>query len=331
MGPALGGGHGWLQGHHGLVADQFVSMNIVLADGQMQTVNEKSDLWWALIGAGHNFGIVTSVTTKIYDIRHRDWAIETIVFSGDKVGAVYDAANKIFLQDGTQPADIINWSYWLNDPESGKPIIIFYIIQEGVKAVDSKYTKTFHDIGPMAATPSSGIYKDLASWTGIALSSPPCQKAGMANPRFPIYLQKYDVDAQKKAFELFVNATQGSSPFKRSLFMFEGYPVQGVQEVESKSTAFAFRDARLLVAPLITYQPDGPDLDKKARDLGNQLRNILHQATGQCVYRAYVNYAYGDENPQVWYGSEPWRQSRLTALKQKYDPSGKFSFFGPIA
>ena len=70
LGPGLGGGHGFLQGHHGLVADQFVSMNIVLADGTLHTIDEKSDLWWAMRGAGHNFGIVTSVETKIYDIEH---------------------------------------------------------------------------------------------------------------------------------------------------------------------------------------------------------------------------------------------------------------------
>jgi hypothetical protein len=48
----------------------------------------------------HNFGIVTSDTTKIYDIEHADWAIETIVFSGDKIEEVYEAANKYILQGG---------------------------------------------------------------------------------------------------------------------------------------------------------------------------------------------------------------------------------------
>ncbi|KAJ4181241.1 hypothetical protein NW767_014190 [Fusarium falciforme] len=56
-----------------------------------------------------NFGIVTSVTAKIYDIEHRDWAIETLVFSGDQVGEVYQAANEHLL---------INWSYWLNNPDA---------------------------------------------------------------------------------------------------------------------------------------------------------------------------------------------------------------------
>ncbi|EFY97523.1 FAD/FMN-binding dehydrogenase [Metarhizium robertsii] len=333
MGPALGGGHGWLQGHHGLVADQFVSMDVVLADGELQTVDAESDLWWALNGAGHNFGIVTSVTTKVYDIEHRDWAIETIVFSGDKVGAVYDAANKHLLQNGTQAADVINWSYWLHDAaaDPNNPIILFYIIQEGVKAVDARYTQPFHDLGPVAVTPLSGTYKDLAGWTGIALSSPPCQKAGLANPRFPIYLQSYNVEAQEEAYEAFANATRGSSAFNGSLFMFEGYPVQGVQAVDGESSAFAFREAHLLAAPLITYKPDGAELDKEAGRLGNRLRDILHRASGLCNVRAYVNYAYGNENPKVWYGSAKWRQERLKELKKQYDPLGKFSFFGPIA
>lgn len=112
----MGGGHGWLQGHHGLVADQFVSMNIVLANGSLVTIDETSDLWWAVKGAGHNFGIVTSLTSKVYDIEHTDWAIETIFFSGDQVEAVYEAANEYILQNGTQDEGLINWSYWLNVP-----------------------------------------------------------------------------------------------------------------------------------------------------------------------------------------------------------------------
>lgn len=90
-------------------------MNVVLADGELKSIDAKSDLWWGMRGAGHNFGIVTSVTTKIYDIVHPNWAIETIVFNGEKVEAVYDAANEYLVQNGNQSSDIINWSYWLND------------------------------------------------------------------------------------------------------------------------------------------------------------------------------------------------------------------------
>ena len=91
-------------------------MDVVLANGDLKMIDANSDLWWGLKGAGHNFGIVTSVTTKIYDIVHPNWAIETIIFSGDKVEAIYDAANNFIVQNGKQSSDIINWSYWLNDP-----------------------------------------------------------------------------------------------------------------------------------------------------------------------------------------------------------------------
>ena len=90
-------------------------MNVVLANGELKTINSKSDLWWGMQGAGHNFGVVTSVTSKVYDVEHYDWAIETIVFSGDKVEKVYEAANKYILQGGKQAADIHDWSYWQND------------------------------------------------------------------------------------------------------------------------------------------------------------------------------------------------------------------------
>jgi hypothetical protein len=332
LGPALGGGHGWLQGHHGLVSDQFVSMNVVLANGTMKTIDANSDLWWAMKGAGHNFGIVTSLTTKIYDVEYSDWAIETLFFSGDKVEDVYQAANDYLLKNGTQPAGVINWSYWMNYPgfATNNPVIVFYIIQEGVKSVDPVYTKPFHDIGPLSIQPQAGTYKDLAAWTGIALDQPPCQNAGFANPRFPIYLQSYNVTAQKNAWDMYAPAISGSSVFNNSIFMFEGYSVQGVHMIPSTSSAFAFRSENILAAPLINYVPTNATLDQKAADLGSKLRNLLFEGSGLKDIRAYINYAYGTETSQQLYGSEEWRQQRLRGLKQKYDPTNKFSYYAPI-
>jgi FAD/FMN-containing dehydrogenase len=117
LGPGLGGGHGWLQGHYGLVSDQYVSLNVVLGNGSLITVDGSSELFWALKGAGHNFGVVTSVTSKIYDIQHPNYALETLIFSGDQVEAVYQTANEQWLTGGKiQPVDLINWSYWYFDP-----------------------------------------------------------------------------------------------------------------------------------------------------------------------------------------------------------------------
>ncbi|KAK5994217.1 FAD-linked oxidoreductase chyH [Cladobotryum mycophilum] len=332
LGPALGGGHGWLQGRHGLVGDQFESINIVLANGTLATVDSNSDLWWALKGAGHNFGIVTSVTSKIFDVEYKDWAIEILTFSGSKVEELYDTVNKYLLKNGTQPTDVINWSYWNNKPDldPSNPVIQILIIQEGVTAVDSVYTAPFQSLEPLSVEVHTGGYTDLAKWVGITTEDIPCQKNGAANPRFPIYLETFNVAAQKQAFEVFADAVRGDSIFNNSLVTFDGYSMEGVRAVDAESTAFAYRNQNVLVAPLFTYMPGDPVVEEKAANLGNQIRQILHEGSGRDYVPAYVNYAYGDEGPKEWYGSESWRQSRLQSLKTKYDPNGMFSFYAPI-
>ncbi|KAF3016549.1 hypothetical protein E8E14_012363 [Neopestalotiopsis sp. 37M] len=334
LGPALGGGHGWLQGHHGLVSDQFVSLNVALANGSLVTVDESSDLFWALKGAGHNFGIVTSVTSKIYDLEKPNYAVDTIFFSGDQVEEVYQLANELWITNGTMPDDLNNWSYWFYDPtiDADKPVIAMYIIQEGVDVVDTAYTQPFMDLGPIMSQPQNGTYLDLAAWTGISLSDGPCQKTGNANPRFPIYLKEYSPAAQAEVYELFRQATTNdSTPFSGALFMFEGYSQQGVKAPGDDASAFAYRSDNLLVAPLLTYTPTGPEVEEAAYKLGNQIRDILFQASGESSLHTYVNYAYGDETAASWYGSDSSRQDRLQTLKSTYDPTAEFSFYAPIA
>ncbi|RYP03157.1 hypothetical protein DL764_005339 [Monosporascus ibericus] len=333
LGPGLGGGHGFLQGRYGLISDQFVSMNIVLADGSMQTIDGSSDLWWAMQGAGHNFGIVTSVTSKIYDIQHSAWAYESFVFTGDRVEALYEGINEHLLKNGTQPVGIINYSFFISVPDidPAKPVIMFFILQEGMKSVDPSYTNYFHELGPVVTDSAGGSYTDLPAWTGNANTSPPCQKAGLVNVRFPIDIEMYNIRAQRRVYDLFASAIGETPALNNSLFLFEGYSLQGVKAVPNESAAFPFRGDNLLVSPLIIYAPGGPDLDKKAADLGENLRQFLHEGSGRKELHTYVNYAFGLETQRNWYGHEQWRQERLLKLKDKYDPQRKFSFYAPIA
>lgn len=69
IGATLGGGVSSLQGHHGLLIDTLVSVRLITAAGDAITVSEKEnkDLFWGIRGAGHNFGIITSATYKIFD------------------------------------------------------------------------------------------------------------------------------------------------------------------------------------------------------------------------------------------------------------------------
>jgi hypothetical protein len=207
-----------------------------------------------------------------------------------------------------------------------------YIIQEGVTAVNSRYTKAFHELGPLVIKPQSGTYKDLAAWTGIALESPPCQDFGFNNPRFPIYTKSYNTTAQKLAYDAYAKAVSGvNSTYYNSIFMFEDYASTGVRERDDSATAFSYRQDLILQAPLIIYEPSDKIRDADVKNLGNQLREIIRAGSGNSELHAYVNYAYGNEGPRSWYGYQTWRQDRLKALKKRYDPKGRFSFYGPIA
>ncbi|WP_128545916.1 FAD-binding oxidoreductase [Larkinella soli] len=69
-GLTLGGGLGWLMGKHGLACDNLLSVDIVTADGQLQTASETEnpDLFWAIRGGGGNYGIVTSFEYRLHPV-----------------------------------------------------------------------------------------------------------------------------------------------------------------------------------------------------------------------------------------------------------------------
>lgn len=61
-GLTLGGGHGWQTGQYGLVVDNLLSCSMILSSGEeFADVSKQShpELFWAMRGAGAEFGIVT--------------------------------------------------------------------------------------------------------------------------------------------------------------------------------------------------------------------------------------------------------------------------------
>jgi alkanesulfonate monooxygenase SsuD/methylene tetrahydromethanopterin reductase-like flavin-dependent oxidoreductase (luciferase family) len=69
-GLATAGGVGWFAREHGLTIDHLVKVHVVLADGSEVDAShdENPDLFWALRGAGANFGIATSFDFVVDEI-----------------------------------------------------------------------------------------------------------------------------------------------------------------------------------------------------------------------------------------------------------------------
>ena len=117
MGAALGGGLGRYQGFYGLLADNIIDVDLVLADGTTITVSDSShsDLFWALKGAGHNFGIVTRFTLKTYESPVQDWYFAQFVFTQDKLERFVAAVNQM-MNHGTQPKELMNYFLYAWNP-----------------------------------------------------------------------------------------------------------------------------------------------------------------------------------------------------------------------
>ena len=97
MGPGLGGGFGRYQGFFGLVLDNIVEMDVVLADGSLVKVSDSShaDLYWGMRGAGHNFGIVTKFKYRIYDNPAPSWTIVTLILTQENLEEFFTRINKL--------------------------------------------------------------------------------------------------------------------------------------------------------------------------------------------------------------------------------------------
>ncbi|KAH8673621.1 FAD-dependent oxygenase [Xylariales sp. PMI_506] len=321
LGPLLGGGHGYLQGFYGLVSDNLISARLVLATGDVISVSatENPDLFWALQGAGHNFGIVSEVTSRIYDVPSTNWAYAQYIFTEDKVEDLFTLLNT-WTANGTKemPVEFINKNVFARIPpiDPDNAVIIFNIFYQGVDAVPSEYTAPLVTIGPAVAAANVTNYPGLTLIDGTDIDNAVC------------HIKSYNIEAQRAVFDAF-NAFTSDETFINSAVLFEGYSTQAVKAVPSENTAFPHRADNFLITPVVSYALNST-LDSRAITFGEGLRQALHEADGSAELHAYVNYAHGDESLQEMYGYESWRLARLKALKEKYDPNNQFGFYAPI-
>ncbi len=69
------------------------------------------DLLWGLRGAGHNFGVVSELRVKVYEVgeERRGWAWQMFVFLGGRLEEVYAVAARMMEE---QPEGVVIWSTW---------------------------------------------------------------------------------------------------------------------------------------------------------------------------------------------------------------------------
>ncbi|KAI1206796.1 FAD-binding domain-containing protein [Annulohypoxylon truncatum] len=309
LGAGLGGGYGNLMGLYGFSVDNYLSFNVVLANGSLVTVTpEQEDLWWALRGAGPNFGIVTSAVMKSTPLAQADNVAWTggLWFTEDKIEQVTQAIEDLKLE-----AHMNIFLYFLTS--NGEPTVLVTVFYYGTEADGREAFKSIIDIGPYDDTTAVLPQNE---WNAGADGF--CTKG----ERKPTYSAGFDHFVPTTWRQIWNDYTEflTNPNTSATTVVVECYSLDKAQSIGSETASFANRDIRFN-GFAISWYPDA-SLDATAKAFGSNFRNLLRADDGLASNRTYVNFAFGDETNQVVYNNNT---QRLRQLKKKYDPKNVFN------
>ncbi|KAL8674198.1 MAG: hypothetical protein Q9224_007504 [Gallowayella concinna] len=221
-------------------------MTVVTANGSIRTVSdhENADLFWAMRGAGHNFGIVTSFKYRIYD-SIPTWYIATFIYTKDKLDAVFSALNDQ-NDNGNQPKELTTYTVFaFNSSISNEPVIIVSLWYAGPASSAHPYTLPFLALNPLHTNNDSVPYPSLADAVGTGVNSPVCSP-GMSVGIFPVGILKFNISTNHQIYNLYSELVTQRPEFAGSVVQFEAYAMSSVRSVKAKSTAYAHREDNLL-------------------------------------------------------------------------------------
>ncbi|PYH44672.1 FAD-binding oxidoreductase [Aspergillus saccharolyticus JOP 1030-1] len=331
LGPALGGGHGRYQGLYGLMSDNLVQLNAVLANGTSISVSNDShpDLFWSMKGAGHNFGVVTSVELKVYPAPTKTWYFRNYFFTKDKLEGLFSELNKLIGNGQPLELDFHFGHYEWNSLISTTDAVLWWSFSYmGPESEAEKYLTPFNNLGPINVVGGAVPYPAMDTATRNGRFSLPCVK-GLSKMMSTTGLQQFNVTAFRQVYELFNAYLKKYPALKLSILLLEVYNPAAIRAIDATSSAFPHRADNILALAMPAYPPNLP-LEEPAKRLANGILELLMEGQPGRLPTVNVNYAFGWEPLESVYGYEPWRLEKLRAVKAEYDPDNKFSYYVPI-
>ncbi|TGZ78648.1 FAD-binding domain-containing protein [Ascodesmis nigricans] len=328
-GLALGGGHGKLQGLYGVVSDVIEEVEMVTADGKVRVINERSkgeekDLWWAIRGAGHNFGVVTKMTLKAWEKVDDDmWVDATYLYEPSKLPDLITLLNTL-----PQPPTLTIFFGFLpsTSPQTQPPSIRLSLQYGGGPTNFPALMEPFLSLRPFSISNQTVPLNQIATATGIGTGMGFCLGGSVYRGHYSAQVKKLEVDAVTEAWRFYGDVVK-EPEFQGTSIVWELYPQQRFKEIDGTQSAYPWREMDIISLFMINFR--NPTLQPRAQQLGEAAREILHRGSGVPDLRVYVNYAQGDEGQEVWYG-RGWRADKVSALKGRWDPEGVFNAYNPI-
>jgi FAD/FMN-containing dehydrogenase len=314
-GLTLHGGAGHLRRKYGLSIDSLLSVDIVTADGVLRraSATENEDLFWAVRGAGSNFGVVTSFEFQAHPVGPMVM-VGAVFYPLEDVRELLPAWRDYM---DTAPEELsaiaLCWSVPPGEPfpaeHHGKPVLV----------VAGTYAGSVED-GEAVVQPLRELGQPLIDlsgpWPWLGLQS----GFDALFPKGGFYYWKSRALAELPAAaidDIADFALRRPSPLTDIVVWHNGGAMSRVGE---NDTAYGGRDARFLVSGEASW--DDPAVTDDAIAWGRELWDAMERhSTGGL----YLNFpGFGEEKEQLVKAGYGGNYDRLAALKAQYDPENLF-------
>ncbi|CBX94977.1 similar to FAD linked oxidase domain protein [Plenodomus lingam JN3] len=317
-GLTLGGGYGYLSGRYGLTIDNLVSANVVLASGEQVVASATShpDLFWAIRGAGQNFGVTTAFTFQGHDQKNPVFA-GPLVFPTEKLPQIVEFANKFHATNNGDQAMIIGFSA---PPPANVPVIMTVLFCNGTEEEGKAFYGDLFKLGPIANHTSMIPYKKLNSLLNDGAGFDGRKQFGGGVFKAPLQF-----NFVKQLHTDFTDFAMSHEGMNSSMLLLEMMPYKKVMEISNEEMSFSNRGEYYNVSSMVKWFD--PAFDAEVRTFS---REMLAKATEKSLNGTqkeksgvglYSNYAPVDADPKNLFGANV---KRLEELKHKYDPDNLF-------
>ncbi|RMZ82267.1 hypothetical protein DV738_g1892, partial [Chaetothyriales sp. CBS 135597] len=316
IGVTLGGGIGILKGRHGLIIDDLVSVKIVVASGDEVTASktENPDLFWAVRGAGANFGIVTEATYNVHDLTNDGYVVEAnFAYAAAQNRSFWELLQKY---EGSQlPAELsiqaaISYNRTRDEPVIGATL--WYLGSESdIQSILDEFTALEPTSSSIQTLTQVEVYYESVT-RGV------CNRGGLISA-YTLGLGQIDPASFEAHFEDLVTFYQANTNYY-GLSFFQIYSNEATSQTPVWETAFPWRDVQTWWLLQNVYVDDSQETT--IEEFSREQRTNLQATSGFDTPHVYLGYAHGDEGPAAWF-SEDHLQA-LRALKALWDPTNIF-------
>ncbi len=277
LGAILGGGLGNLIGLYGLGVDNLQALNVVTPEGKAITVTakENSDIWWAMRGAGPNFGIVTSAVMNSYPVNGdslQAW-LGPLIFTPDKLELIIQAINGLIFQ----PEMALSMT-WINP--GGIPTIIVSVFYYGTAEAGKAAFASIYAVGPIADRTAVTPY---TSWNNAAEAA--CAKGGR-RPNFGVGLARMDPDTWRAVFNKYTEFVKLPGAGNTTVLL-NAYLTTKKGSALDCDSSYPFRNTIKFFAGVSMRYTDS-NFDSTAIKFGSQVRDMWRKTDGLAQPSTYV-------------------------------------------